>query len=81
MAIVFKKQSHKNSKGTWFAPGKCEVTGTYYVLKLCHNYAGHVRGGIASTWCYIAKGLTLAEAKATMEKMVGRKIYSDHCQE
>jgi hypothetical protein len=34
------------------------------------------RGGIAKTWRYIAKGLSLDEAKALMEKKTGQKLYS-----
>lgn len=42
----------------------------YAVYKLCENYAGHVRGGIASTWRYIEKGLTLSAAETLFNKKV-----------
>jgi hypothetical protein len=76
MATVYTSKAAKNAKGAIFAPGKCDVTGSYMVFKLCENYAGHVRGGIAKTWRYIAKGLSLDEAKALMEKKTGQKLYS-----
>lgn len=75
MATVYTKQARKSAKGTVYAPGKCELTGTYLIFKLCENYDGQVRGGTRATWRYTDKGLTLDEAKAALEKRVGRKIY------
>lgn len=74
MATVYTKKAHKSAKGVWFAPGKSE-DGSYMVFKLCENYAGHVRGGIAKTWRVSGEGLSLDEAKALMEKKVGRRLY------
>ncbi len=68
MATVYSNKAVKNSKGVIFAPGKCESSGKYLIFKLCENYAGHVRGGIAKTWRYIAKDLTLEEAKSLLAK-------------
>lgn len=65
---VFTNKAVKTSKGTIFAPGKCQITGKYAIFKLCENYAGHVRGGIAKTWRYTAKDLSLDEAKALLAK-------------
>ena len=42
----------------------------YAVYKLCENYAGHVRGGIATTWRYLEKGLTLQAAESLFNKKV-----------
>lgn len=75
MAQVFTKAAVKNSKGVWFAPGKADVSqegyadrNDYMVFKLCENYAGHVRGGIAKTWRYIERDLSLEECKALLSK-------------
>lgn len=75
MATVFTKQAIKNSKGVVFAPGKADISvegyaerKDYMVFKLCENYAGHVKGGVAKTWRYIAKDLSLEEAKALLKK-------------
>ena len=65
---VYSNKAVKNSKGVVFAPGKCDITGKYVIFKLCENYAGHVRGGISKTWRYIAKDLSLDEARALLEK-------------
>lgn len=35
---------------------------TFGVWKLCENYSRHVKGGIAKTWRYVEKGLTLEQA-------------------
>lgn len=68
MAQVFTNHAVKNSKGQVFAPGKCEITGSYLVWKLCENYDGQVRGGVRKTWRYVAKDLTLEQAKALLIK-------------
>ena len=70
---VYTNQAHKSAKGVVFAPGKSAKG--YMVYKLCTNYDGNVRGSARKTWRYVADGLTLDEAKALMEKCVGRKIY------
>jgi hypothetical protein len=70
---VYANQAHKSGKGDIYAPGKSAKG--YMVYKLCKNYDGNVRGSARKTWRYVADGLTLDEAKALMEKRVGRKIY------
>jgi hypothetical protein len=72
-ATVYTNQAHKSDNGSVFAPGKSAKG--YMVYKLCNNYDGNVRGGVRKTWRYVADGLTLENAKALMEKRVGRKIY------
>lgn len=73
MGTVYTNQAHKSAKGTVYAPGKSAKG--YMVYKLCEEYDGRVRGGLRKTWRYVADGLTLEEAKALMEKRVGRKLY------
>lgn len=73
MAEIYKNKAHKSAKGVWFAPGKNDQG--YIVFKLCENYAGHVRGGIAKTWRAVNQELSLFEAMTVMEKRVGRKLY------
>jgi hypothetical protein len=73
MSEIYKNKAHKSDNGIWYAPGKNDRG--YIVFKLCENYAGHVRGGIAKTWCVIKQELSLDQAMALMEKRVGRKIY------
>lgn len=73
MSTIYTKQARRSSKGVIFAPGKDEEG--YLIFKLCENYSGQVRGGISKTWRYIAKGLTLEQAKALFEKRLGYKIY------
>ena len=76
MTTVFTKQARKSTKGVIFAPGKCERTGKYLIFKLCENYNGQVRGGISKTWRYVAKDLSLDEAKALFEKKLGTTLYA-----
>lgn len=76
MATVFTKQARRNAKGTIFAPGRDTATsGKYWIFKLCENYDGRVRGGMRKSWSYIARDLTLDEAKALFEKKIGTKLY------
>ena len=70
---VYSNQAHKSDKGAIYAPGKS--TKGYKVYKLCKNYDGNIRGAVRKSWRVVADGLTLEEAKALMEKRVGRKIY------
>ena len=70
---VYINQAHKSDKGVIYAPGKSAKG--YMVYKLCKNYDGNIRGGVRKSWRYVADGLTLEDAKALMEKRVGRKIY------
>jgi hypothetical protein len=75
MAQVYSKQARKNAKGVFYAPGKSESG--YMLFRLCENYDSRAHGGISKTWRYVAKGLSLEEAKAKFEKLLGRKIYAD----
>jgi hypothetical protein len=68
MSTVFTNRAVKTTKGQVFAPGKCEVTGSYSVWKLCANYDSNVRGGSRKTWRYVEKGLTLDQAKDLLNK-------------
>ena len=36
---------------------------TYSVYKLCENYCRHVKGGIAKSWRYVEKNLSLESAE------------------
>lgn len=72
---IFKTKAVTNSKGIKFAPAKADIRQAgysdrkdYAVYKLCANYAGHVRGGIAYTWRLVAKDLSLEECKALLAK-------------
>lgn len=56
--------------------GKPTSEGGYYVFKLCKNYAGHVRGGIAKTWRYIAKDLSHADAIDLLNKRVKHTAFN-----
>lgn len=35
---------------------------TFGVYKLCENYSRHIKGGIAKSWRYVQKGLTIEAA-------------------
>jgi len=70
---VYTNQAHKSAKGVVFAPGKSAKG--YVVYKLCENYDGNIRGSVRKSWRVVADGLTLEDAKALIEKRVGRKIY------
>ena len=72
--MIFTKQAIKAKSGTIYAPGKDNVAAEgyndradYRIYKLCSNYDGKVRGGISKTWRYIAKDLTLEQAKKMLE--------------
>lgn len=72
---IFTNKAVTNSKGVKFAPAKADISEKgyfdrkdYAVYKLCANYAGHVRGGIAYTWRQVAKDLSLDECKALLAK-------------
>lgn len=42
----------------------------YGVWRECENYAAHVRGGIAKTWRYCEKEMTLEAARELFERKV-----------
>jgi hypothetical protein len=52
----------ENTKGTKFAV-TCEQ-GKFFVLQLCANYNGRVRGGLSYTWRYIGLDMTAEAADA-----------------
>lgn len=62
----------KNTVGTIFGLAK-EEDGTFGVWTLKENYAGHVRGGIAYTWCYCARNLDEQAARAMFAKKLKGK--------
>lgn len=75
--MIFLNQVKQNPKTkAKFAPGRA-ADGSYSVYKLCSNYDGKVRGGIRHSWGLVAKGLTLDEAKALLEKRVGVKMWTE----
>ena len=46
----------------------------FSVWKLCSNYCGKTRGGIATSWRYIVLDVTKAEARAIFDKKLAGKI-------
>lgn len=73
--MIFTKQAKQNPKTKIiFAPGKQE-NGSYIIYKLCENYDGKVKGGMRKSWRYVAKDLTLEQAKVELEKRIGIKLY------
>ncbi len=46
---------------------------TFGVWRECHNYAAHMRGGIAKTWRYVEKGLALEAAEALFDRKIAGK--------
>lgn len=58
----------KNQAGVRF--GLTERIDGFAVYKECANYAGHVRGGIAYTWRYVEKCMTLEAAEALFAKKI-----------
>lgn len=80
---IYRKTATKAKNGTVYAFGRKEELdgqptelGGYIVWKLCENYAGHVRGGIAKTWRYVGQNLTHAEAVALMNRRCGYKAFN-----
>lgn len=45
----------------------------FAVYKECANYSRHVRGGVAYTWRYVEKCLTLEVAKALFDRKIAGK--------
>lgn len=58
-----------NKAGTRYALVKNEDS-LFAVYKECRNYSAHVLGGIARTWRYCEKGLSLGAA----EQLFARKV-------
>jgi hypothetical protein len=53
--------------------GDKPCAGTYGVWTEGLHYAGHIKGGIASRWCYCAMGLSLKEAEALFARKLAGK--------
>ena len=51
--------------------------GGYWVWKLSQNYDGKVKGGIRSSWSYVAKDLSYSDAVKLMNKKLGRKEFKE----
>jgi hypothetical protein len=45
-----------------------------YILK--HNYAGHVKGGVAKSWCYCVKDVEESVARELFQKKLNGKVKS-----
>ena len=41
---------------------------TFGVYKLCENYSRNIKGGIAKSWRYVQKGMTLGAATELFNK-------------
>lgn len=55
-----------NSKGIVFA--LVSDGSTFEVWKLCENYNGKVKGGIAKQWRYVQKGMSEVDARNLFNK-------------
>ena len=62
----------KNTVGTIYGLEKDEK-GTFRVWVLQANYAGHVKGGIAYTWCCCIKDVDESTARAVFAKKLKGK--------
>jgi len=62
----------KNKVGTTYTLSKLP-NGSFGVYILKENYAGHVRGGIAKTWCYCEKNMLESDAVKLFEKKLNGK--------
>ena len=47
--------------------------GAFAVYRECCNYAAHVRGGIAKSWRYVEKGMTIEAAEALFARKIAGK--------
>jgi hypothetical protein len=54
-------KSGENKKGTCFA--LCQFGSTFEVWKLCSNYDGRMKGGIATTWRYVRRAMDETTAR------------------
>ena len=62
----------KNAAGIRYGLGKDEK-GTFSVWVLKASYSGHVKGGIAYTWCYCIKDVDESTARAVFAKKLKGK--------
>ncbi len=65
----------KNKAGTLYTLSRLP-NGTYGVYILKYNYAGHVKGGISSSWCYCLKDVDEATARELFNKKLKGKVKS-----
>jgi len=79
---VYTKTATKSKSGKIYAfgrddglDGKPTELGGYYVWRLCENYDGKAKDGIAKTWRYVAKNLSFGDAIALMNKKCGYKAF------
>ena len=61
----------KNTVGTLYGLEKDEK-GTFGVWVLKGRYAGHIKGGIAYSWCYCIKDVDESTARAVFAKKTQR---------
>lgn len=59
-------ETAKNKTGTLFR--LMERNGKFSVFKLCRNYCGQTRGGIAAVWRYVALDAPETEARAIFNR-------------
>ncbi len=83
-ASVYKKTARKNKNDVTYAFGRTKKLdgqpkekGGYWVWKLSKNYDGKVKGGIRSSWSYVAKDLSYSDAVKLMNKKLGRKEFKE----
>jgi len=83
-ASVYKKTARKNKNDVTYAFGRTKKLdgqpkekGGYWVWKLSQNYDGKVKGGIRSSWSYVAKDLSYSDAVKLMNKKLGRKEFKE----
>lgn len=62
----------ENKVGTVFGLEKNE-RGTFGVWILKASYAGHVKGGVAYTWCYVIRDVDEATARDVFAKKLRGK--------
>ena len=74
---IYVKTATKSPSGKVYAfgrddklDGKPTSEGGYQVWRLCENYAGHVRGGIAKTWRYVDRNMSFEDAIELLNKKV-----------
>ena len=67
MSSAFRTvETAKNKSGALFR--LMERNGKFSVFKLCRNYCGQARGGIAAVWRYVALDVSETEARAIFNR-------------
>jgi len=81
-ATIYKRTATRSKSGEAFAlgratelDGRSPSQGGYVVFKLCKNYDGRARDGIAKTWRAVKDRLTYEEAVALMNRRCGFKAF------